>query len=334
MTRQYQHIASLRLFSAPNDTEIEYRAELDKNKKTWPAIEMKPGVFFRKKKRTRRRYRPEDGSLFDIEEGQKKYNILLECHKSGLYNYWESLKPANRVSLIKYVAKINSLYISADGEKQFRRIIHDVAAHNHFPAVMAKVFFEIIFNNGHIGEINRKLRLAGWQHLSLDEKIAILYDLSCLYPELMNHTGKIYDIAREEPGYLEPLVVKELNRLALLDGNYEHAREKFGKVGWRGLSVDEKIVLTNGLCKKHRGITENLNQVLYNIRIYNELPAVVIAEKYNNEIDRYLEGGIMTHLVGTIHDFSIQSGGELIAIKGVGMGKIRETLERHRAALR
>ena len=267
-------------------------------------------------------------TLFDSEIGEEIYGNLLKTPTGELYHYWHSLSPENKIFLVKYLVKINCIYSDSIGAQEFEQITYKISIEQHFPPVLAKAFFEILFDNDCITGSNIKLKEKGWESLSTDEKIAILYDLSCLYPDMVKRPENLYDIAIENPKYIEPVVAREINRLAIKEGEYDQVYVKFIRSGWPQLSVDEKVVLTNGLCEQHRGVTADLDQVLYNVRVYNDIPAVIIAEKYNRDIDTFLSNGRVSHLIGTIQEYHRCSGGELIRIQGVCKGRIQETINR------
>jgi hypothetical protein len=237
------------------------------------------------------------------------------------------LKSTQKISLIKYTGAVNLQYQSKEGEKELNRIILNVLKHKHFPIIIAKLFFDIVFGLGFIKVINEKLKLNSWKDLSKVERIVILYDLICLYPELKRQQHHIFDIAINEPNYNIPLVVKEINRLAILEGGFESVYKLFRLNGWSSLSTNEKIVLTNGLCEKHRGVTEDLDQVLYDVRVYNEIPNVLNVESESYAIDRYLNGGPVSNIIKMIIDH-FNNYGEVIALRGIEQVKIQATLDR------
>lgn len=281
-----------------------------------------------KHKLTARKARQSFHTLFDREIGEDLYSNLLKIPVGGLYPYWHSLSPENKAFLVKHLVKINCLYSDSIDTEEPEHTIYKVFVENHFPPVLAKAFFEILFDNDQIDNSNIKLKEKGWDSLSTDEKIAILYDLSCLYPDMVKRPDNLYDIAIENPKYMEPLVARELNRLAIQQGVFNNVYARFIRSGWTQLTVDEKVILTNGLCEQHRGVTADLDQVLYNVRVYNDIPAVIIAEKCNREIDTFLSNGRVSHLIGTIQEYHRCSGGELIRIQGVCKGRIQETINR------
>lgn len=271
-----------------------------------------------------------DKVLFGQEKGKKIFTMLLDHRESGLFHYWQSLRASNKVALIKYLIKTWCVYSDTLDSQTMTELVRNVSTGHHFPAILAKLFFDLFFNEGCIDDINKKLKIQGWEHLSIDEKIVILYDLSLLYPEMIKSPESMYDLAIENPGYLEPALVREINRLAINKGGYEEIYDRFRQKGWPDLSIDEKVILTNGLCEKHRGITTDLDQILYQVRVYNEIPTVIITEKYIRAIDSYLCSGVVSHLIGTILEYHRSSGGELINIQGVEKKRIQETIERLR----
>ncbi|MCB0576834.1 MAG: hypothetical protein KDC61_19905 [Saprospiraceae bacterium] len=272
-------------------------------------------------------------SLFEVIGGSKNkfYEQLLQAKWGELTEYWNTLLPKERVNLTRYIATINSQYTAPESREALDLILEEVEDAGHFPHIMANQFFEIACDKGVLDDVSEKLKTEGWAGLSVDARIVLLYDLSNLYPEsIQTKPQYLFDTAINEPEYMIPLVVKEINRLALLKGNFEAVYEHFRRSGWADLTIDEKVILTNGLFGKYRGLTDNLDQVLYNLRVYREIPNVIIAEKDNIIIDRYLQDGITSPLIETISEF-YNGSRSLITIKGIKPEKVKGVLRRQRA---
>ncbi len=256
------------------------------------------------------------------------YNNFIEAEWGDLTKFWLELTVKNRVSLVKYLADVYCLEIDHPVRKSLNKTIHEVKKHKHFPPIVANLIFELAFTRNKIEEIKDRFKDMGWENLLIDEKIAMLYDLSERYPEMIEQPDSLYDTVINHPDYFEPVVVKEINYFALLNGNFNKVYEHFLEEGWEHLSIDEKIVLTDGLCRKHWGLTKNLNHVLYNLRVYKEMPSVIVAEKDNISINRYLQHNITCPIVIKINEYFEQSDHGLLPIKGVTPDKVMLVLKK------
>lgn len=265
--------------------------------------------------------------LFDMDEGKELFFKLKSLKSESLFDSWTKLANTQKICLLRYYIQDAAIFLSVEEERSLAKIISKIIRHEHFPLIVAKLFFDISFNKGEFDRVNKKECLHQWESLTADERIIFLYDLCCLYPSTYKETPNIFDFAIHNPGYQIPVVVKELNRLIITSGNFQDVYNKYQNLNWQGLNIDERIILTNGLFEKHPGITENLDQVLYNVRVYQEVPVVVIAERENNAIDNYLNGGPVSIIIKMIIDH-FNNSGHALPIIGVTDEKVRATLER------
>ncbi len=257
---------------------------------------------------------------YDFLRAIELHQIFVACRYSKMYETWMALTKVDKKNLTQYLFSIQKSNISKLPPEQLYAC---VKKHNHFPVVLANLFFDIAYHRGLVESLATRLLERGWNGLITEDKIVLLFDLVKLYPELINNSDNIYDLIFESPDYVPAQVVKEWNRLVVFSNDYLTIFQKFKHFGWRNLSVDEKVVLINGLSISNRGITEGLDEVLYNVRMYDDVPPIVVAERDQAAIEHFKISGVLSNLVGAMIHY-VQYSGKVLGIAGVPNVKIRK----------